>query len=674
MKFFITLLVNIIIIINCVSQEHLFKLDLECGTIDSFVTLKQSIIDESQKKNKSIPYTIPVVFHIIHRNGYENIPRFKIVDAIENLNLKISGRTHDIIELNPAFEPLVDSINIEFRLASIDENGNCFNGINRVYSEQINFKDIDDITSVQPAWDNQKYLNIWIVPYLNNYSGKAVYPWGPKEKDGIYLRASVLLNLRSTTFIHEVGHWLGLPHIWGSNEGWCEADDGIEDTPPQKKSSLGCPGFPKISCDNGPNGDLFYNYMDYSACRNMFTTDQVERMEFYLNSQSWNNRFLIWQSSNLLNVGIGANPSDAICQTAPNADFSFEDGSSSIPILSHFCNPIQFYNISSSESPNSWKWYFEDGSPTVSFDEHPLVSYNQSGSYIVQLITSNQFGVDTIERTVDLFIFNEENITNFEKSFQNFEDDRVNDLFLIYNRLDDSTSWELAPYCGYQSNTSLLYNSYGHNSYDIEQYFTPKLDLTKFSNAALSFKYAYALKDSNQINRISISATNDCKTPPYIWRSPTFDVSELGSAKLNVKDSLYTPQQNDWGTFSIDLPEILVNKNNIQFVLNYLSFNEACFYLDDIKIHPQLISNTKKNLFGKMEIYPNPFNEMIHLKGLVDPMNYNVKIIDRNGITILNERIPATKTISTSHFPKGIYIISIRSREGLTVNKKIIKI
>ena len=81
---------------------------------------------------------------------------------------------------------------------------------------------------------------------------------------------------RTTT--HEVGHWLGLRHIWG--DGDCSADDFCADTPTAFEANNGCP-FDNISCGSL---DMIENYMDYTddACMNVFTNDQTERMRIVL--------------------------------------------------------------------------------------------------------------------------------------------------------------------------------------------------------------------------------------------------------------------------------------------------------------------------------------------------------------------------------------------------------
>ena len=66
------------------------------------------------------------------------------------------------------------------------------------------------------------------------------------------------------TATHEIGHWLNLLHIWGDDGTGCNGSDEVADTPNQGGPNFGIPTFPQLSCNNGPDGDLFMNYMDYT--------------------------------------------------------------------------------------------------------------------------------------------------------------------------------------------------------------------------------------------------------------------------------------------------------------------------------------------------------------------------------------------------------------------------
>ncbi|HMC96362.1 MAG TPA: fibronectin type III domain-containing protein, partial [Flavobacteriales bacterium] len=118
--------------------------------------------------------------------------------------------------------------------------------------------------------------------------GYAQFPGGSASTDGVVCLYSSIGGMTNPgtatpyhlgrTMTHEVGHWLNLRHIWGdSNCG----NDLVSDTPTQQTSNFSCPSFPHVTCSNGPNGDMFMNYMDYTddACMNIFSAGQKARMQ-----------------------------------------------------------------------------------------------------------------------------------------------------------------------------------------------------------------------------------------------------------------------------------------------------------------------------------------------------------------------------------------------------------
>ncbi len=141
------------------------------------------------------------------------------------------------------------------------------------------------------AWNTKKYLNIWVCTLETGPTGQllgyAQFPGGPSKTDGVVILNSAFgttgsakapFNLGRTT-THEVGHFLNLRHIWGDDED-CLGKDFVDDTPNCETANTGKPTFPHISCNNGPNGDMFMNYMDYTDDDSlfMFTPAQVARM------------------------------------------------------------------------------------------------------------------------------------------------------------------------------------------------------------------------------------------------------------------------------------------------------------------------------------------------------------------------------------------------------------
>jgi hypothetical protein len=238
------------------------------------------------------PLTIPVVVQVVYKTAAENISVAQIKSQIDVLNRDYRAKNTDKSKVPPVWKGLVSDVSVQFALATKDPNGKPTTGITRTKTTKASFGTDDSVKSSATggvnAWPTDKYLNIWVCTLANGILGYAQFPGGPKKTDGVVIlntafgtkgTASAPFNLgRSAT--HEVGHWFNLRHIWGDTED-CSGSDFVADTPNAAGPNFGKPKFPHVTCSNGPNGDMFVNYMDYvdDDTMFMFTTQQVVRMQ-----------------------------------------------------------------------------------------------------------------------------------------------------------------------------------------------------------------------------------------------------------------------------------------------------------------------------------------------------------------------------------------------------------
>jgi hypothetical protein len=251
------------------------------------------------KQQKAV-IVIPVVVHVVYKAGVENISDAQIQSQIDVLNADFRRTNADRTNVPAAFQGVAADMEIQFQMATRDPNGNATNGITRTLTTRNFFEyggsDVNGVFVKQAsqggkdAWNPSQYLNMWVCNFGGASADLLGYATFPTDagtfKDGVvmgYKFFGVNPTLGGVfgygrTATHEVGHWLNLRHIWGdANCG----NDLVSDTPTQQTSNGGCPTFPKRTCGNTTNGDMFMNYMDYvnDQCMNMFTLGQKARAQ-----------------------------------------------------------------------------------------------------------------------------------------------------------------------------------------------------------------------------------------------------------------------------------------------------------------------------------------------------------------------------------------------------------
>lgn len=235
--------------------------------------------------------TIPVVVHVVYRTSDENISEAQVKSQIKSLNADFRAKNADLSKVPSVWNGLLTDAKIKFVLAKTDPSGNSTSGITRTATTASSFSPDNTVkakaTGGMTPWPTDRYLNLWVCTLREGLLGYGQFPGGPAATDGVVIlntafgtngTAAAPFN-KGRTATHEVGHFLNLRHIWGDRND-CTGNDFVADTPAAKQANTGKPRFPQITCNNGPSGDMFMNYMDYvdDEAMVMFTVGQVARM------------------------------------------------------------------------------------------------------------------------------------------------------------------------------------------------------------------------------------------------------------------------------------------------------------------------------------------------------------------------------------------------------------
>ncbi|MBK7387696.1 MAG: T9SS type A sorting domain-containing protein [Bacteroidetes bacterium] len=282
--------------VRCGTMQHLEYLKQQDPGLESRMAAEEQKLQDNISSGRfqspgiaNAPIVVRVVVHVVWNNAAQNISDAQVLSQIDVLNEDYNRYNTDAGNTPSVFTSVAGNSGIHFCLATTDPNGNPTTGINRVQTNITSFGQNDGVksslTGGVDAWDPNTYLNIWVCNLGAGLLGYAQFPGGPISTNGVVIlfnafgRTGNLISFYSMgrTTTHEIGHVFNLRHIWGdANCG----NDFVADTPVQQDGNFGCPTFPTVSCTNGPNGDMFMNFMDYTddVCMNLFTQDQGTRM------------------------------------------------------------------------------------------------------------------------------------------------------------------------------------------------------------------------------------------------------------------------------------------------------------------------------------------------------------------------------------------------------------
>jgi PKD repeat protein len=637
---------------------------------------------------------VPVVFHVFHTAGPENITDAQIFDAIDILNKNFRRLNDNAVDTRNEFIGIAADMEIEFRLARKAPNGNCTNGIVRIFDNETD--NGSDSIKHKSIWPADKYLNIWVVNNISHPTfGKlgtgayAQYPWIPRpETDGIVIMASQLGSIGlgnknvANALTHEAGHWLGCYHTF---ENGCTGGDMVDDTPPcnnNRYATINC-DFSLNTCNNDSPDlpDQVENYMDYaiSTCQNMFTVGQKARMDAAL--ANW--RTLLTTTQNLIATGTNQTTTPANC--APVASFIITDNTN-MP-LQNVCvgNAIQFTDVSYNYNGTiTYQWSFEGGTPGTSNQQNPSVLYQTEGQYDVTLIVSNAFGSDTIVFK-DYIKVLPQTAPAKAPFVQDFEeaDFTAGGWYTTSNGYKKFTVFDVGAGTVIPNNPHTLFVENDLSaSGSVFNLYSPAYDISTIPGAVLSFYYAFAPRPvgaNYTEDLLAVSYSTDCgKSWLDAYRQKGTTISTIG----NGTAAPFVPSgATEWKQLTIPVSKVISSpaSQNVLFKIQFVSNGGNNFFLDAINIgFPASVQNSFYNNTANFNVYPNPTNGQTQISlslpassaitlTVTDIMGKEIAVL-ANGNFISGQH---QFNFDAANLPVGVYVVKLLAG-GNTYYKKII--
>ena len=556
---------------------------------------------------ESVLHVIPVVFHVMWYDEGDNISAAQIQDALAILNEDMRRLNPDTALLRSMFKPFAADMEVEFRLAQKDPNGNCSNGINRMQTS-LSLEANNNVKSLM-GWDNTQYLNIWVVRNIELANstpgsitlGYSAFPYNgiPLTQDGIVIRHDNLGSIgtsqgtRHRTLTHELGHYLNLYHTF---QGGCNGGgDNCYDTPPVASSSSGCNNSTQntFSNDNPDLPDMVENYMDYSDdnCMNTFTQNQKSRAKSVLNSL--NLRGNLCTSTNLAFTGADGNA--VTC--APVADFTVD--------RTILCagEQVQFTERSAYQGQTNFHYTIVDqynGNQQHLITGSPLRTFPNPGVFDVKLEIQNTSGSSS-KQLNQLLTVRPAGGTAYAPFFSaNMENALPNGQWVVENN-GDNIQWirtNAAAKSGSHSYVLDNFNVAGTGGGDA--LIVGPISLVNATAKKLTFSHAFARKTSSNNDQLKVYTSTDCGLTWSLQRLiPAF---QLGTSTY-VPNTIYIPSAGDWKETVITLTG-LNSTGSVMVKFEMFSGGGNNVYLDDVSFSTTL--GTEENGSAALMITPNP--------------------------------------------------------------------
>lgn len=658
-------------------------------------------------------YQIPIVVHIVHNGESEgtatNIPDDQIFNQIDSLNNDFRRLNADQSNTPAGFLADAADVKVEFVLAKRDPEGLPTNGIVRVQGNQTTFT-INEAAELaaNSYWPAEEYFNIWVANLNNGLLGFAKFPIsnepGMDEDpnlnrliDGVFMNYEYFgtgFNAddfsKGRTLTHEVGHWMGLRHIWG--DGGCSADDFCSDTPAQSgstSSSSTCEDLSGKDTCAGGEPDMFQNYMDYTAdeCMNLFTNCQSDRMRVVLENSPRRKELLssqgaseVVQVANDLGIKSIQSPNFGNCSVIIVPEVEVRNyGSNAINSFSlDLLVNEQVVQTQLFEEPLT-----ELQTLFVKFPSTTISSDAQQVSFKVNQVNAGTDGnSDNDCRWISTF-FPLSQTVPFIEDFTG-SSTSASTLWELKNSGSNPPAWNygLAPNLTAENEAAILsyYGAPGGSFGELDYLISPVFDLSGLATADLKFRYAYSGYPDNYSDALTVVVSTDCGAT-FPEENILFRKIGASLSTTSTTSSLFVPSDpSDWLEVERNFGEFA---NNSEVVVAFIGNNGGGnnLYLDDVEVFSSAANNYDIGIVKVEEIPIVTCLEDITMKVYVK--NYGKQTINNFNISysfdVRSENIPVSnlslspgKTevveIDSRNIEDGDYQISFQTSEpnGLT--------
>ena len=404
--------------------------------------------------------------------------------------------------------------------------------------------------------------------------------------------------------------------------------------------------------------DNVENYMEYSYCNKMFTNGQKNRMRATLMS-GVGGRSNVVSTSNQTATGLNTTPT--LCAVDIRVERDLVCGGDNIQFFDESYNNI-----------TSWNWTFPNGTPSSSTQQNPIISYSGSGSFDVTLEVTDAIG-NTMTQTFTDFISVIGNPGYPPPIYEGFEtiSSIPNNDWTVSN--PNGPGFEVvstAFHTGLQS--VKLDNSQGTNG-STDELISNTIDLSNSAAASLSFKYAFAKRNSGNTDYLQVYASKDCGETWFMRKNIS---SSIISTMPNTNAGII-PTGSDWKSITIG-PNSFTNflVSNFRFKFKFVNGGGNDFFIDNINLSGS-VSIDETEFKKGLTVHPNPVKDNINISfySISKLTNPALELYDAMGRLVnskkLNHLVSGANEIemSSSNLDAGWYLLVLKSQEKTITNK-----